>query len=388
MRVVHVPDLRERIELLSQLAALDCDGEPTAVSAQRPKADFLRGSVVQVQRPDGPLTVMRTVQTSACERNCYYCAFRAGRSGLRRLTLTPDELARGFDAMQRTGVVSGLFLSSGIAGSSVRTMDAMLATAELVRQKYHYRGYVHLKILPGAQPAQIEQAMRWADRVSVNLEGANAERLAGIAPQKDFEAELVSAMRYVHHVVRAQSPYRKVPSLVTQFVVGPAGESDRELLTTASQAYREMSLSRAYYSAFNPIPDTPLAGAPATPAKREHRLYQADWLLRLYGFALEELPFEPAGALPADMDPKMAWARLHLAQRPVEVNRSSRADLLRVPGIGPRMADTIVRARREGRLRELADLRSLGVAVRRAAPFILLDGHRPTHQIGLWDPPQ
>jgi predicted DNA-binding helix-hairpin-helix protein len=295
-------------------------------------------------------------------------------------------------------------------------MDPMLATVELLRGKYQYSGYVHLKIMPGAEPAQVEQALRLADRVSINLEGANAGRLAALAPGKDFEGELLGAMRCAHQLAQAQGPSfdtpfpdparpgsrqraggdrdgirdgrrtgpARPPSLVTQFVVGPAGESDRELLTTADQLYRELKLARAYYSGFNPIPDTPLAGAAPTPVLREHRLYQADWLLRFYGFGLEELPFDSNDALPADADPKLAWARRHLAGRPVEVNRASRRELLRVPGIGPRSADAILRARRQGRLRDLADLRALGAVAVRAAPFVLLDGRTPAYQLSLW----
>lgn len=386
MRVVHVPGTEERIELLSRLAASDCDGEPgvaTAVSAR--KADFLAGSVIQVRRADGPLTVLRTVQTSACERNCRYCAFRAGRDAVPRLTLTPDELARAFDLLQRAGVVRGLFLSSGVVGGGVRTMDPMLATAELLRTKYRYPGYIHLKIMPGAQAAQIERAMVLADRVSINLEGADAARLAAIAPQKDFDGELLSAMQHVRRLAGAQAPWVKTPSLVTQYVVGPAGESDRDLLTSSSRLYREVNLSRAYYSGFNPVADTPLADAPATPPAREHRLYQADWLLRFYGFALPELPFEADGSLPAGVDPKLAWARRHLREQPVDVNRAVKSQLLRVPGIGPRSAEAIVRARRTSRLHELRDLSALGVAANRAAPYVLFDGRRPVFQLSLWD---
>jgi predicted DNA-binding helix-hairpin-helix protein len=286
--------------------------------------------------------------------------------------------------------VRGLFLSSGIVGGGVKAMDPMLATVELLRTKYQYTGYVHLKIMPGAEPAQVEQALRLADRVSINLEGANAGRLAALAPGKDFEGELLGAMRCAHQLAQGFSFDRlmtgpaKPPSLVTQFVVGPAGESDRELLTTADQLYRELKLARAYYSGFNPIPGTPLAGAAPTPVLREHRLYQADWLLRFYGFGLEELPFDSNDALPADADPKLAWARRHLAGRPVEVNRASRRELLRVPGIGPRSADAILRARRQGCLRDLADLRALGAVAGRAAPFVLLDGRTPAYQLSLW----
>jgi predicted DNA-binding helix-hairpin-helix protein len=172
--------------------------------------------------------------------------------------------------------------------------------------------------------------------------------------------------------------------MTTQFVVGPAGESDRELLATAGWLYHHVNLARAYYSGFNPVPGTPLEGAAPTPLLREHRLYQADWLLRFYGFGVNELPFDQQGGLPADVDPKLAWARQHLADRPVELNRAGRAELLRVPGIGPRSADAILRARRLGCLRDLGDLRTLGAIAGRAAPFVLLDGKRPPRQLELF----
>jgi len=392
MRTIVKPDAQQKIRLLGHLAGLDCDGDPASISSspkltrrQQVKRDFLKGAIVQVQRPDGPMVVLRTLQTSACEQNCFYCPFRAGRSGIPRVGFGPDELACEFDRMQRAGVVKGLFLSSGSVGGGARSMDSMLATVELLRRKYAYHGYIHLKIMPGAERAQVERALSLADRVSVNLEGANAKRLASLAPRKDFEGQLLGAMGWVREITQAQGSLVKTPSLVTQFVVGPAGESDRELLATADQLYHDMKLTRAYYSGFNPVPDTPLAGAARTPDIREHRLYQADWLLRFYGFALGELPFDHNDALPSDVDPKLAWARQHLVGWPVEVNRASRRELLRVPGIGPRSADAILRARRQGRLRDLGDLRALGAVANRAAPFVLLDGRRPPQQLGFWD---
>jgi predicted DNA-binding helix-hairpin-helix protein len=342
------------------------------------------------------MSVLRTLQTSACEKNCFYCPFRAGRNKTVRVSFSPDELAREFDLMQRAGVVRGLFLSSGIIGGGAKAMDSMLATVELLRLKYRYPGYVHLKIMPGAEREQVVQALRLADRVSINLEGANPERLACLAPGKDFSGELVSAMRWVHEIVGSETgffalrenpvsgPFKR-PSMTTQFVVGPAGESDRELLSTAGWLYREVNLGRAYYSGFHPVADTPLAEAPATPAVREHRLYQADWLLRFYGFTVDELPFDERGGLPSDLDPKLAWARGHLSERPVEVNRASRRELLRVPGIGPRSADAILRARHQERLRDLSDLRALGAVAERAAPYVLLDGKRAPRQLRLWE---
>ncbi len=385
MHVAIRPDAQQRIELLGQMAGFDLDGEPTpSTSLTKSKADFLAQSIYQVKRPDGPMTVMRTMQTSVCERNCRYCCFRADRDSTRRVSLSPDELAGTFDKMVRAQVVRGLFLSSGVVGGSVRTMDPMLATAELVRKKYAYRGYLHLKLMPGAEQAQIEQAMRLADRVSINLEAVDDLRLAYLAPQKSLHGELLSVISQVRQIGANQEPWVKRPSLVTQFVVGPAGESDRDLLHLAAGLYHRAGLARAYYSGFNPVAGTPLADQPSTDPMRQHRLYQADWLLRFYGFAAIELPFDDRGNLPSYTDPKLAWARIHLVDSPVEVNRAGRSQLLRVPGIGPRSADAILRARRQGRLRDLAALRTLGVVTGRAAPFVLLDGHRPAQQLRLW----
>ncbi len=330
------------------------------------------------------MTVLRTMQSSACEKDCRYCPFRAGRNNMRRVTFSPAELAAEFNRIQRAGLVKGLFLSSGIIGGGLKTMDPILDTAAILRQKYNYRGYIHLKIMPGAEQAQVEQAMRLADRISINLEGANSRRLAHLAPQKNMQTDLLPAMRWYKDLERTLPAVVKRPSMVTQFVIGPAGESDRELLTGVEWLYRRRSLSRAYYSAFSPMPDTPLANAPRPPAMRQHRLYQADWLLRFYGFQADELPFAADGNLPLTLDPKLMWAQAHLAAAPVEVNRATRTDLLRVPGIGPGSAQAILQARSRGRLRHLSDLKILGAVAKRAAPFILLNGRRPPRQLSLF----
>jgi predicted DNA-binding helix-hairpin-helix protein len=326
------------------------------------------------------IALLKTLQTSACERDCYYCPFRAGRD-FRRATFTPDEMARVFDDMSRRGVAEGIFLSSGIAGGGVRTQDKLIATAEILRRKYEFRGYIHLKVMPGAEADQIRRAMQLADRVSVNLEAPNTQRLAQLAPHKTFLEELVRPLRIIESIRREQGGG---PGSTTQFVVGGADETDRELLLTASQLLREARLSRVYFSAFRPIPGTPLENRPPTNPMREHRLYQSDFLLRQYGFRFDDLVFDGSGNLPLDTDPKIAWARQHLAYAPVELNRAGRTELLRVPGIGPKTVDMILRERRKGRLRELADLRELGIIASRAAPFILLDGRRPAYQLPLW----
>jgi predicted DNA-binding helix-hairpin-helix protein len=177
-------------------------------------------------------------------------------------------------------------------------------------------------------------------------------------------------------------PWVKRPSLSTQFVVGPAGEADKELLTTVNDLYQEAKLARAYFQAFNPVSGTTFAEKPKTPMMREHRLYQADWLLRFYGFELNELPFDTGGNLPLTSDPKILWAQQHLHQ-PVEINQATRRELLRVPGIGPKTAESIITARREIRISNLQQLKQIGVWTKRAAPYILLNGRQPGHQMRL-----
>ncbi len=375
-------DCREKLKRLSAAARFEPAEEvpPQGGSCGLP-GDPLRGMIHQAVLPGGRrIPLLKTLLTSACERNCLYCPFRAGRD-FRRVTFTPDELAALCDQMHRAGLIQGVFLSSGLVGGGVRTQDRLLATAELLRRRYRFRGYIHLKLMPGAEQDQVAQAMRLADRVSVNLEAPNQARLARLAPQKALIEELVRPLRYAAELRRR---WGRGPSQTTQFVVGAAGESDRELLRTTDYLRRTVGLARAYFSAFRPIPGTPLEGHPPTPPLREHRLYQADFLLRDYGFRAEELVYDAQGNLPLEADPKLVWARRHLAQAPVELNRADREMLLRVPGIGPRGADKLLQARRRGRLRSLADLRRLGVAADRAAPFILLDGRRPDHQLPLF----
>ncbi len=375
-------DTREKIGVLGQEAAFDCEGPPQLTREER-KAQFIAHSRVLVTHPQrGKMPVMRIMQTSACERNCFYCPFRAGRN-YRRVSLSPEELASGFDQMQRAKLVDGLFLSSGIINGGVKAMDAMLDTVDIVRRKYQYAGYVHLKVMPGADTAQIERAARLADRLSINLEGANEQRLQLLAPKKNYWQELLPPLYWVRQHRHQFDPWQKIPSLTTQFVVGPAGESDHELLTTVNSLYRQAGLARAYYQAFNPIKDTPFADKSKTDPLREHRLYQADWLLRYYGFELPELPFDPQGNLPLAADPKLTWAASHLRHNPVEVNRASRAQLLRIPGIGPKTADVILAARRQGQFIDLQQLRQIGVQTGRAAPFILLNGRQPEYQLQL-----
>ena len=338
--------------------------------------------------PNGKTTpILKTLLTSACERDCFYCPFRAGRN-FRRATFKPEEMANAFTEMNKAKMVDGIFLSSGIAGGGIRTQDKLLDTIDIIRRKKNFAGYIHLKIMPGAEKDQVLRAMQLADRVSVNLEAPNAERLPKLAPHKIFWEELMRPLQWAHEIRSTLPAYQNIkgkwPSLVTQFVVGAAGENDLEVLSTTAQLTKHIRLARAYFSAFHPIHDTPLENLPAENPLREHRLYQSSFLLRDYGFDLEEMPFDRGGNLPLDVDPKIAWAAANLSETPVEVNRADRRSLLRVPGIGPKGVESILVARRRGLLTDLRDLKSLGIIASRAAPFILLNGKQPTRQLSLF----
>lgn len=332
------------------------------------------------------IPLMKTLLTSACERNCHYCPFRAGRN-YKRVTFKPEEMAQTFMDMHRAGLVEGLFLSSGIIQGGQKTQDKLLDTVSILRQKHQFQGYVHLKVMPGADRDQVRQAMTLVDRISVNLEAPNAGRLQLLAPLKRFDEELLQPLVWVEEIRRSEPAHLgwkgRWPSTTTQFVVGALEESDLELLATSEFLFQNLRLGRTYYSAFNPVPDTPLENRPAEDPMRQHRLYQASFLLRDYGFDLEDMPFNQGGNLPRTADPKLAWAQEYLADSPVELNRAAKGDLLRIPGVGPLGAERILTARRQGALRDVTHLRQIGLRTGPMEPFILLDGRRPSYQLRL-----
>jgi predicted DNA-binding helix-hairpin-helix protein len=300
----------------------------------------------------------------------------------------PDEMAQAVVRLTQKGIIEGAFLSSGIAGGGMRTQDKLIDTAEILRKKLGYQGYLHLKIMPGAEFDQVLRAMQLADRVSVNLEGPNTKRLQALAPQKVFIEELIQPLKWVEQIRRTRPGWQgwkgRWPSSTTQFVVGAVGESDLELLQTMESLNHQAHLARGYFSGFSPTRGTPFEYLPACNPWRQHRLYQASFLLRDYGFGVEDMPFQAGGDLPLEADPKLAWARQNLDHTPLEINRVGREQLLRIPGVGPKGAAAILQARRAGRLHSLEDLKRLGIVAARAAPFILLDGARHAFQLGLF----
>jgi predicted DNA-binding helix-hairpin-helix protein len=382
-------DALDRLRMLSShinLEPAEETGCPKLSSSVKKKDIYISQAVL----PGGErIPLLKTLLTSACERNCYYCPFRAGRD-FRRTTFKPEELGKTFMSLYQAGIARGIFLSSGIIGGGIRTQDQLIASAEILRHKLGYQGYLHLKIMPGVERAQVERAMQLADRVSINLEAPNTKRLVLLAPRKEFTEELFKPLHWVEEIRRSKSPHLgwngRWPSLTTQFVVGAVGENDVELLKTTEYLYRQVRLRRAYFSAFSPIVDTPLENHPAESPEREQRLYQASFLLRDYGFKMEELPFDPSGNLPLDTDPKLAWAQTHLSEQPIEINRASPQELMRIPGIGPIYAKSILNAIRKGeRILDLSQLGKLGINTTRVAPYILINGKRQAYQPMLWE---
>jgi predicted DNA-binding helix-hairpin-helix protein len=384
-------DQLETLQVLSDQMGLEhaeeSRGEPAKPACFTPKEQ--RAVFVHpAQLPNGKqVKLLKTLLSSACERDCYYCPFRAGRD-FRRATFKPQEFAELFMKLYQSNLAEGIFLSSGIAAGGANTQNRILDTAEILRKKLGFRGYLHLKIMPGAEKGQVERLMQLADRVSINLEAPNRERLTKLAPNKDFFEELFRPLKWVEEIRSSQPGYKgwngRWPSTVTQFVAGGSDETDLELLTTTDWLMKNVRLKRAYYSAFFPIRDTPMENKAAVDPLREHRLYQASFLLRDYGFDLEDMPFVQDGNLPLVTDPKLAWAQQNLQGKPLEINKADRRELLRIPGIGPKGADAILRARRTGKLRDLTTLKKLGIVTTRIAPFVLLDGKRVDRQLSMF----
>ncbi len=396
------PELERKLDVLMSLAADDREGLPPRLRHARSTGALNPINIRHLRPVPGMrMSLLRILMTNACSYNCHYCPMRRDRN-MPRTLLKPEELVRIFLGARARGWCDGLFVTTGIPGRPVKVMDDLITALELLREKHRFGGYVHVKMVPGGQPAQIERLTQLASRVSVNLEAPCGASLATIAPDKSFGTTVADLEQVRGHLLqerarraegRPRDPLHPggVSGMTMQFVVGATSDTDRTILDTVTRLNAGGGIHHAHFSAFRPIEDTPLEGAPATPALREHRLYQADYLLRDYGFEESEVVFEPSGNLPLAVDPKTAWALAHPERFPIEVRKASPDDLMRVPGIGPVSARRIVEVRSGTSFRSLADLRKLGVVTNRAAGFLTLGGRRLqtarwTQQLGFWAP--
>jgi predicted DNA-binding helix-hairpin-helix protein len=406
-------DLERKLELLMSLAVDDREGTSAAAAPRGDAAALpprlrhanevgaLRPLNLRTLRPlpGMRMSLLRVLMTNACSFNCHYCPMRRDRS-MPRTLLKPEELVRIFLGALRRGWCEGLFVTTGIPGRPVKVMDDLIQVLELLRERHRFEGYIHVKIVPGAEAAQVERITALASRVSLNLEAACGESLSRIAPDKSFDRSLAT----LHHarglvVLEREAEDHGRPrdrlhpggtaGMTMQFVVGATPDTDRTLIGRVTELYARGGIHHAQFSAFRPIRDTPMEAVRATPVVREHRLYQADYLLRQYGFGAEELVYDDGGNLPLAQEPKVAWALAHPERFPVEVRTASRSALVRVPGIGPATARRIVAERGTAILRGLGDLRRLGVVTSRAAGFLTLGGRRLqtvrwAEQLGFW----
>ena len=366
-------DLAEKLDILAPAARFDaCDQHSQGGKRYTAKkAAWDAGAIAAESGPDGrALPTFRLLMSSKCEWNCPYCPLRAG-SDMPRAALAPEELAQAFMPRVERGAAQGLLLSTGVDGDAHAATERMLDGVEHVRKQAAFDGYVHLKLLPGASRSEVERAAKLASRISINLEAPSAAHLATISPQRDWYADVIAPLLWARDWQREGL----LPSgLATQFVVGAAGEADRDLLQTTAWLYRDLDLRRVYFGAFRPVAGTPLEGHEPTPFVRAQRLKEADWLLRHYGFASDELPYDAVGNLPLGIDPKLAWAIAHPDKFPIELNTADESTLMRVPGLGPLSVRRILRLRRDHRFREVAQLKGLGGIAGRAADFVTLDG--------------
>ena len=365
-------DLDYKIEILGEGARFDlcgsCGGEESR--KRHPQG----GWIYPVNLPDGgkKVNILKILLSNNCMHNCLYCANREGRSHS-IASFSAEELASLFWHLYQRGMVKGLFLSSAVDRSPSWAMNEMLKVAEILRYRLHFSGYLHLKILPDVSNDYLEEAVKLATRVSVNLEAPTPQSLCQIAPQKNFFGIWQKFQWFESQKKKGLSAPAGV---TTQLVVGGSKETDREIMHTTSQLYEHFGLARVYYSAFQPVADTPLSYKPPVSTWREHRLYQADFLLRQYKFSFEELVFNEEGNFPLSLDPKILWANNHPEFFPVEVNSAPWEALIRVPGIGITSARRIMKLRREITFRDPKELSKLGVLINRALPFILMDGKK------------
>ncbi|MBC8162903.1 MAG: radical SAM protein [Roseiflexaceae bacterium] len=366
-------ELAEKLEILAPAARFDaCDTHSSGGKRFTPKkAAWDAAGIAAESGPDGrAMPVFRLLMSSKCEWDCPYCPLRSAND-TPRAALTPEELAQAFMPRVERGAAQGLLLSTGVDSDQRAATTRMIDGVEQLRRKNGFDGYVHLKLLPGTSRSDVERAARLASRISINIEAPSAEQLAAISPRRDWFADVIAPLLWARDWQREGL----LPSgIATQFVVGAAGEADRDLLRTTAWLYRDLDLRRVYFGAFRPAAGTPLADRLPTPFVREQRLKEADWLLRHYGFATDELPYDAGGNLPLNTDPKLAWALAHPELFPVELNTAAETLLMRVPGLGPLSVRRILRLRRDHCSREPAQLKGLGSLAGRAADFVTLNG--------------
>lgn len=374
--ILSRPDTQQKLEILSADAQYDL-----ACACGTGKDDHRkRGSdgrwVYPVTLPNGGKSVLfKTLFSNVCNNDCKYCPLRRNQD-VRRCTLSVDDTCRVFLDYLSQKKVFGLFLSSGVIGSPDHTMDKLVAVAKQLRYKHKFRGYIHLKVIPGASDAAIEEAVSLSSAVSLNIETPGAENLAKLSDEKDYIRDIIEPIKLISRLTAPGSRYRRVKQ-TTQFIVGAARERDTRIVKYMAGLYDRLKLQRIYFSAYQKGLGDPSIDAEKAPdtdpqdvLMREHRLYQVDFLFRKYGFKDNDIVFDPDGDLSLNTDPKETWALNHPEAFPIHVNNASKWDLLKVPGLGPLTVKRIIERRKQSRLRSIEDVGKPGALLKKAQPYL------------------
>ena len=393
-------DIQQKLRVLADAAKYDASCASSGSRRARVEGGLGNTNGVGIchsYTPDGRcVSLLKLLLTNYCVYDCSYCINRIS-SDTQRARFTPEEVVFLTTEFYKRNYIEGLFLSSGVIQSPDYTMEQMVRVAKLLRVEQKFGGYIHLKAVPGVSEELLREAGSWADRLSANMELAADRDLAVLAPAKSHR-EIETSMRQIasgileakdRTTAAGKGPKFAPAGQSTQFIVGATNTPDSEMLSKSADLYKNYRLRRAYYSAFSPIPHAdPSLPLKKIPLVREHRLYQADWLIRFYGFAAEELTTPGDRNLPLDKDPKLAWALRNRDFFPVDVNKAGQAALLRVPGFGVRNVKRMVRIRRYRKL-TLADLAKLKISVKKSQYFIVAADHNPSvHEIDSQKLPQ
>ncbi len=386
-------DVRAKLEILADAAKYDASCSSSGSVKRNSRGGKGIGStdggmgICHAYAPDGRcISLLKILLTNSCIFDCHYCINRKS-SNVRRARFTAEEVVQLTLSFYRRNYIEGLFLSSGIIHSSNYTMEQIVEVARSLREDHDFRGYIHLKTIPDADPALVFQAGLHADRVSINVELPTVQGLTRLAPEKSaprIEGAMAEMKTAMIDTADAKKKYRSAPRFApagqsTQMIVGADAATDRDIVSRAAGLYGQYGLRRVYYSAFSPIPDaSAVLPLKRPPLMREHRLYQSDWLMRFYDYAPHEVAeaADANGMMPLDIDPKLAWALKFRGRFPVDVNRAPREMLLRVPGLGTRAVGKILAARRWRQL-GLADIGRLTVSVAKVRPFLIASDWRP-----------
>ena len=374
--IISQPDTQKKLEILSTDAQYDlacaCGSSDTQSRKRSEEGKWIYPVTLQ---NGGKSILFKTLISNVCKNDCKYCPLRE-QMDIRRCSLNPEETAKVFLDYYNQKKVFGLFLSSGVFGSSDTTMEKLNSIAKILRYKHKFKGYIHLKVIPGSSNAAVEEAVSLASAVSINIETPGQKNLAKLSNKKDYIKDIIEPMKLISNLTQKGSRYQRVKQ-TTQFIVGAAGEQDKEIVKYMFGLYDRLNMNRVYFSAYQRgLGEESISGEnaifenPADILTREHRLYQVDFLLRKYGFKETDIMFDKDGNLSLTADPKEIWAKMHPEMFPVNINKASKFTLLKVPGLGPITVDHIIKTRKNSMIRGVEQIGKIGLRLKKAEKYL------------------